>query len=136
MNLLVYFVMPRYGQNLQKILVERNLEMSKASVFDLGLSLLDRLEIIHNSGFVYNDLKPDNILIGYRQQLPKSSAIIGPNGDSIFKNIQLNLVDFGLATPWRNNETGQHVEDKHIGCFEGNLYFCSQYQLEFKRTSR
>ena len=63
---LVYFVMPRYGKNLQSLLGERNLELSNASVFHLGLSLLNCLEVIHNSGLVFNDIKPDNILIGHR----------------------------------------------------------------------
>ena len=62
---LVYFFMPRYGQNLQEILEERNDYLSNASIFHLGLNLLNILELIHRSGLVYNDLKPDNILIGY-----------------------------------------------------------------------
>lgn len=62
---LVYFLMPRYGYNLESILIKRNFNMSSASIFHLGLSLLNTLEIIHNSGLVYNDLKFDNILVGY-----------------------------------------------------------------------
>lgn len=46
-------------------MIKRNFNMSSASIFHLGLSLLNTLEIIHNSGLVYNDLKFDNILVGY-----------------------------------------------------------------------
>ena len=62
---LVYFLMPRYGYSLESILLKRKFNLSSASIFHLGLSLLNSLELIHNSGLVYNDLKFDNILVGY-----------------------------------------------------------------------
>ena len=62
---LAYYVMPRYGKNLHSILMERNSQLSNASIYQIGLSLLNILEVIHNSGLVFNDLKPDNILIGH-----------------------------------------------------------------------
>jgi len=33
--------------------------------------LIDRLELIHNAGFAYCDLKLENILIGYDEDFPK-----------------------------------------------------------------
>jgi len=63
---LVYFVMPRYGKNLHSVLMENKFSISNASIFHLGLTLLNILEVTHNSGLVFNDLKPDNILIGYK----------------------------------------------------------------------
>ena len=62
---LVYFFMPRYGRNLLDLFYKSRNRLSDTSIFHLGLSLLNTLEIIHESGLVYNDLKPDNILIGY-----------------------------------------------------------------------
>ena len=66
---LTFYIMPRYGLNLQQILDKCEAKLPEASIYQIGLSLLNTLELIHNSGFVYNDLKPDNILIGDRQNV-------------------------------------------------------------------
>ena len=63
---LAYFFMPRYGKDLKSIMKSRDKHLSSASIFHLGLSLLNTIELIHSSGLVYNDLKPDNILMGYQ----------------------------------------------------------------------
>ena len=73
----------------------------------LGLKLLDILELIHDSGLVYNDLKPDNILIGNQDFVPE----LDDNSDqNIFADIDINLIDFGMASRWRDNGTGRHCE--------------------------
>ena len=59
-----YIVMPKYGQNLESLLLSNNFDVSENSVISIGLKLMDILEVIHKSGLVYNDLKLDNILIG------------------------------------------------------------------------
>ena len=55
--------MPQYGKNIEKILKCINGDISRASVYSFGLKLIDLLELIHDSGFVYNNLSPENILI-------------------------------------------------------------------------
>ena len=73
----------------------------------LGLKLLDILELIHDSGLVYNDLKPDNILIGNSDFVPE----LDDNSDqNIFADIDINLIDFGMASRWRDKGTGRHCE--------------------------
>lgn len=34
------------------------------SVIHLGMKVIDILETVHNSGYIYGDLKLDNILVG------------------------------------------------------------------------
>ena len=87
--------MPRYGISLQDILVENGKYLSDAGILHLGLSLLNILEVIHESGQVYNDLKPDNILIGLNQKVPNLGKKFEEN---IFKNIDFHLIDFGFAS--------------------------------------
>lgn len=65
--------------------------------------MLDILEVIHDSGIVFNDLKPDNILIGFGRDIPDSASTIGHN---IFQDIGLHIIDFGLASKWRSSKTG------------------------------
>ena len=116
-----------------EILQTRNKYLSNASIFHLGLSLLNILELIHSSGLVYNDLKPDNILIGYGQSLSNCSF---KSTENIFANVDLHLIDFGLASKWRDPTTQTHKKQQDSSHFEGNLYFCSLTQLSLQRTSR
>ena len=112
-------------------MAERNYKLSQASVYQLGISLVNSLELIHNSGLVYNDLKPDNILIGLKDQLPKSDS-----QKNIFEDASMHLVDFGLATKWTDCETGMHIKQSKTKYFAGNIYFSSNNQLEGKTSSR
>lgn len=92
------------------------------------------MEVIHNSGLVYNDLKLDNILVGYGEDLPE---LIGPNPiENCFTDVQLNLIDFGLSSKWVHEETGQHIPEEPAESFKGNILFGSQHQLKYNRTSR
>lgn len=63
--LMSYLIMPRYGKNLDTYFEAVGKNFSKASIYHLGLTVLEILEQIHASGYVYNDLKLDNLLIGF-----------------------------------------------------------------------
>lgn len=62
--------MPRYGDNLQSLLKHNKYDISEASMFQIGLNILNILELVHDSGYVYNDLKFENILLGNCQSVP------------------------------------------------------------------
>lgn len=60
-----YVIMPRYGISLEKHIEQygfpNNLESLKVC-----LSVLEQLETVHRAGYIYNDLKPDNLLLNFR----------------------------------------------------------------------
>ena len=90
------------------------------------------LENLHNCGYVYNDLKLDNILLGVNQKLSNKDS---KHGDC-FKDLTLSLVDFGFSTPFICMYDGSHRPPSKCMHFRGNLLFGSKYQLNFDRTSR
>lgn len=55
-----------------------NLEPTNTAQFD-------SIEYVHSQGIVYGDIKPDSFLFG----LPPKEG-------------RVNLIDFGLAKPWRD----------------------------------
>lgn len=57
------------------------------------LSQIERLRKLHELGFVHNDIKLENILVGH-----KESNLI-------------HLIDFGLASPYQNTD-GSHIANK------------------------
>jgi serine/threonine protein kinase len=85
----------------------------------MSLSVLASLRKVHDAGYIYNDLKPDNILLDF-----KSS-----NLDSV------NLVDFGFATKYLDRR-GEHLHEGMLQSFRGNMLTSSTNLMMFKTTSR
>lgn len=67
-----YIIMEKLGKSLQTYLKERNKTFSLKTVCQVGIQLLDILEQVHRAGYVYNDLKFDNILVGDGCNSPES----------------------------------------------------------------
>lgn len=68
--------------------------MSRSSCYQLGVHILNMLEQIHAAGYVYNDLKLDNLMVNLQCELPIDAR------RNVFKNMPLNIVDFGFATKY------------------------------------
>lgn len=83
------------------------------SVYSLGIKILTLLACVHETGFVFNDLKLDNLMIGYSDKLPvgkplASDVTISESTD-IFEKCTINLVDYGFACPYLDKTTGHHI---------------------------
>lgn len=100
-----YFVMPRYGTDLENFF-NKGGKLSKASIYYLGLVLLQLLEQIHTSGYIYNDLKADNIMVSYGDKI-KACA----DGENAFSQCTINLVDYGFASKYlvRDPSNGRKI---------------------------
>ena len=83
--------------------------------------MLNCFEKVHKAGFVYNDLKLDNIMVSFGQKLPDKYV-----DDDAFLNIDINLIDFGFSTPYINRKTGELLPKKTVSNFRGNMVFASQ----------
>lgn len=92
--------MPKYEINLRDQLKCSN-TIDTDMIFDLGCQLLDAFECLHEAGYVYNDLKPENIMINK----------IKDNSMSLTKKYV--LIDFGMARKFydpsknKNENSGQ-----------------------------
>lgn len=89
--------------------------------------MLSTLEATHNAGYIYNDLKLDNLMIGFGQKLSQDN--------SIFSDCSLHLVDFGFATKYLDSK-GKHIKEGKVNVFRGNIMFASLNQMKFDVTSR
>ena len=125
-----YMIMPRYGNNLESYMTKVE-KFSKSTTLHIGLSTLAMLQQIHSAGYVYNDLKLDNILVGFRDKIPSTQT-----SKDALKTCSLHLVDFGYATRYISRRTGQHIEKSDVSNFRGNMIFGSVNQLNFMKTSR
>ena len=129
--MLSYFIMPRFGQNFESYFDYLDRKLSTVSILELGKKIIRIFEIIHRAGYIYNDLKLDNILFGIQDKLPLKYC-----NWNCFESCYINLVDFGFATRYTDPETGQHINKEEVEVFRGNMIFASLNQLDFKTTSR
>lgn len=53
--------MQKLGKSFEELLSER---MVVSDIVLVGVELLNIIERLHNIGFIHNDIKPDNIMIG------------------------------------------------------------------------
>jgi len=74
----------------------------------IGDQVLERLEVLHELGYVHRDLKPQNILMG--------------RGESASL---LHVIDFGLTKRFRNPETLQHIAYRENKAPVGTARFAS-----------
>mmetsp|Transcript_37766 Transcript_37766/g.57823 ORF Transcript_37766/g.57823 Transcript_37766/m.57823 type:complete len:136 (+) Transcript_37766:384-791(+) len=115
-----YIIMPRYGKNLSNFLIKNELDLSVASIIDLGRRVLQQLKAVHKAGYVYNDLKPDNIMLNYSANPKEEHSEV-----SCFEGVNLHLVDFGFCTVYKDRKNGELYPREIIKKFRGNLRYAS-----------
>lgn len=126
-----YIIMPRYGCTLESYLHRADFNLPKASVYNIGVQLIENLRVIHSAGYVYNDLKLDNVMMDFGAS---DRSALGPES---LDYIRLTLIDFGFATPYLDRaHNDEHIGKCELDLFQGNLMFGSAYQLGFTATSR
>ncbi|CAL1373422.1 unnamed protein product [Linum trigynum] len=104
-------VMDMLGPSLWDVWNNNSQTMSIEMVACIAIEAISILEKVHSRGYVHGDVKPENFLLG-----PPGT----PDERKLF------LVDLGLATKWRDNSTGLHVEyDQRPDVFRGTMRYVS-----------
>jgi serine/threonine protein kinase len=63
---------------------------------------------VHSAGYVYNDLKLDNLMIGFQESL---------NPDKELTSTSLHMVDFGFSSRYIDSQTHEHIEQGEVETF-------------------
>ena len=95
------------GPSLEDLFVFCGRRFSLNTICLIAIQLIRRLELIHNSGIIHRDIKPDNFLIGLKE-----------NRSKIF------IVDFGLSKTYINNNN-THIDYKNNKNFTGTYRYAS-----------
>ena len=122
------YVIDRLGSSLDELHEHFQNKLSLQSVLQIGIQLVDCLQSIHSCGYVYNDLKHDNVLIG-THDFKEEQNIESRNFTD------LRLIDFGLTSRYLD-ENGEHIDPNLESKFKGNMLFASPTTFDFKVTSR
>ncbi|ODM92350.1 Casein kinase I isoform alpha [Orchesella cincta] len=102
-------VLELLGHSLEHWFHSCSKKFSLKTVLQIGEQMLENLRFIHDYSFTHGDLKPANILMGLED-----------NSNKLF------LIDFGLATQYRDNKTCRHMKYGFgVRCWAGNSMFGS-----------
>ncbi|MCO5601133.1 hypothetical protein L7F22_055252 [Adiantum nelumboides] len=104
-------VMDMLGPSLWDIWNTSGQAMCTEMVACIAVEAISILEKLHARGYVHGDVKPENFLLGQAGTVEEK---------------KLYLIDLGLATKWRDSNSGQHVDyDQRPDVFRGTVRYAS-----------
>ncbi|OMJ70462.1 hypothetical protein SteCoe_31558 [Stentor coeruleus] len=89
-----------------------------SEICEIGYQMIQALDSLHKFGFIHQDIKPCNILLGSKKK----------------KNY--HLIDFGMARSYIDKKTKHHIPQITESAFKGNLVFCSNNIISGIQASR
>ena len=109
-NGVYHLVLTKLGVTLQQLFNLNGNRFSIEKVAGIMNQMIGILFQLHSIGFVHNDIKPENILIG---------------NDETNDINKLYLIDFGIAKPFWNFKNDKHFLPQRNVPFEGTFRFSS-----------
>jgi serine/threonine protein kinase len=103
-----FMVMDLLGSNLNKLYDYCNREFSLKTVVMLADIMLSRIKAIHKKGIINRDIKPENFLLGGKE-----------DRNTIY------LIDFGLSKMYKDKYNGKHISFRSGKTFHGTTNFAS-----------
>ncbi len=98
-----YILQYMEGIPFEDLLVEENRVFNKPEIYDIGIQLLDILDVLHKKNIVHRDIRLPNVIL--------------------MENNQLALIDFGLARYVDNEKYKKETDYWFLGDFLIHLYY-------------
>ena len=105
-----FLVMDRLGKDLEQVFQSGKRKFSSKAAYNIALKVFDSLEYIHSKGYVHNDIKAQNLLMGYGRT----------------KEHDLYLVDFGLVSTYHRNGVHKEYKPDERKAHDGTIEYTSR----------
>lgn len=112
-----YMVIDLLSESIED-LVKKNGKLNLDFVLTIAIETINILEILHNKFIIHRDIKPDNLMLGFKNNRSK-----------------IHLIDFGLSK-YYINEKGIHKEITYNKKLTGTAKYASLNVLEGIEPSR
>ena len=119
--------MPKFDINLASFLKNQKGLQRIDSILTIMFQLVGIMKIVHKAGRTYNDMKPQNVMISYKNKEVLNSS-----------ELDVTIIDFGFVDKFKDDKKQYaHIErNETVDLFQGNLLFASVDSMKFFRTSR
>ena len=113
-------VMDLLGPSIDDLAYFYKSKLSLKSVLMIADSMISRIEVFHNKGFIHRDIKPENFLMGSGK-----------------RQSTLYMIDLGLAKRYKDPKTGLHIKFKENRNMAGTIRYASiNNHLGFEQSRR
>jgi hypothetical protein len=112
-----------HGPSLDKIVEFCDNKLSINTIYQIGIEILYCIKLFHEEGYLYLDLKSDNIAILLNPILYND------------KHMHLTLIDYGFAIKYKDLN-GNHLTPDNSSKKHGNIYLASINSLSGLPVSR
>ena len=96
------------GTSIEDLFQKCDCKFGLKTVLMLSEQMINRIEYMHDKGYIHRDIKPDNFMTG-----------VGKNKNTIY------IIDLGLAKKYRDNYTGEHIIFKEGKSLTGTARYAS-----------
>ena len=88
-----YYIMPKFDTNLSSFLKCQKGLQRIDSILTICFQLVGIMKIVHKSGRTYNDMKPQNVMISYKNKEVFNSS-----------ELDVTIIDFGFVDKFKDEK--------------------------------
>ena len=113
-----FIVEPLLDKSIKELLNQFQPKFTQKTSIMIGLQVLERLQTLHERGYLHLDLKLENLMI----PISRDKSLI-------------YLIDFGISKPFLDHK-GVHIKKRSNVPFTGNILFASKNLFVNREQSR